>query len=196
MQAFIIASGPSLRGFGYAKLKGRHCIAVNLAFRSVLWAEHVYFSDCRFWRWHHEELRRHPGRLHTVCRLGKLLPSVYQEDSVTVWERGRAPLDPVNLSTGNSSGYAAISLAVRLGFRRLVLLGYDYAPAADGAMHCHEEHPIAVRDGALDKMRTPFPALAAALVEEGVEVINANPDSALDCFSVADLDEILSDIGR
>ena len=44
-EVFIIGGGPSLKGFDFARLKDKTCVAVNLSFRYVPWAKLVVFLD-------------------------------------------------------------------------------------------------------------------------------------------------------
>ena len=61
-----VSPGGILTGFDFSRLDGRITIAVNLVFRDLPGAEFLYWSDARFWRWHHREIALHPGRKFTV----------------------------------------------------------------------------------------------------------------------------------
>jgi len=93
--------------------------------------------------------------------------------------------------TGGNSGHGAINLAFLLGARRIILLGFDCHPN-----HRHE-HWFGRYDwgGQLDdsttrRWRENFHTLAIELKREGVAVINANPDSAVDAFPRMSLEEV------
>ena len=92
---------------------------------------------------------------------------------------------PNGLRTGANSGYQAINLAVHLGARRIILLGYDMKPS-NGRSHWFGEHPDRV-DPPYSTMLASFPSLVDPLRKRGVEVINCTPDSALDVFPKMDL---------
>lgn len=92
---------------------------------------------------------------------------------------------------GANSGYQAINLAYLWGAKRILLLGYD-CKNIDGKAHWFGQHPQGLnRNQPLDEWKRNFPQLAADLQDEGVEVINCSPDSALTCFKGMDLDEAI-----
>lgn len=100
--------------------------------------------------------------------------------------------DPDGLRTGHNSGYQAINLAFHMGAERIVLLGIDMkARDSDGRMHWFDrrhEYPAELYQ---ELMLPNFQTLLAPLARHGVEVVNASPDSALDCFRRAPLAEAL-----
>jgi hypothetical protein len=93
------------------------------------------------------------------------------------------------LRTGSNSGYQAINLAVHLGARRILLLGYDMR-AAQGRDHWFGSHP--------DRQQPPFalflrlfPTIVAPLAQLGVTVLNCSRSTALHCFPRVDLEDAL-----
>jgi hypothetical protein len=105
-------------------------------------------------------------------------------------QQGLEP-EPTGLRTGSNSGYQAINLAVHLGAKKIVLLGYDMKQAR-GRNNWHDEpRPHASQDVYEQSMLPHFASLVDPLRELGVEVINATPDSALECFPKATLAEAL-----
>ena len=102
-------------------------------------------------------------------------------------------LDPSGLRHGSNSGYQAINLAVNLGAKRIVLLGYDMKVNGHRT-HWHNEQrqDASVFAGTIrDTMLPHFHTLIDPLKVLGVEVINATPDSALTCFPMMMLEEAL-----
>ena len=99
-------------------------------------------------------------------------------------------LDSTGLRSGGSGGYQAINLAVHLQADRVLLLGYDMKPAADGRHHWHEPH---AGDRHLNyALRLPaFETLVEPLRRIGVDVVNCTPDSALTTFPTRSLREVL-----
>lgn len=92
---------------------------------------------------------------------------------------------------GRNSGYQALNLAYHLGASKIVLIGYDMQ--TDGAkVHWHGDHPKGLQNArTIDRWAGYFPALAADLEQEGVEVVNCTIKTALDCFPRADLRDVL-----
>ncbi len=95
---------------------------------------------------------------------------------------------------GSNSGYQAIGLAVHLGVKRIILLGYDMKFGPEGQVHHHGDHPKGMNNPAaglfsawIERFKTIVPDLERA----GVEIINCTPGSALKCFPAAKLEEVL-----
>jgi len=178
-----LASGPSLTRADVAlvRAQGLPTIVVNTTYQMAPWADVLYACDAKWWAWQQGapgfrgrsrftlEAARWPG----LQRLGKGT------------ETGLS-LDPLKLCTGSNSGYQAINLAVLLGAQRILLLGYDMAPAADGRQHWHPDHPDRVRSP-YQKFRQVFPTLVEPLRAAGVEVVNCSRRTALTCFPQQDL---------
>ncbi len=190
MQPFyLVAGGPSLRGFDWSFLIGKRCIAINRSFERLPDAV-LYFTDRRFWDWHREAIVAHPGRKITGASVKHVChPTV--ENWILTGARG---LDTTygQIRHGNNGGYAAINVAYHLGARRMYLLGYDFR-YDDERSHWHEGHPTLHRERVFDKMLPHFPFLASELAERGVEVYNVNPDSALRAFPFCTLEDALAD---
>ena len=95
---------------------------------------------------------------------------------------------------GSNSGYQAINLAVHLGVKRIVLLGYDMQLGPDGQVHHHGPHPKGMNnpEGGLFKAWVErFATIVPDLERAGLEIINCTPNSALRCFPMAKLEEVL-----
>lgn len=100
--------------------------------------------------------------------------------------------DPEYIHTGGNSAYQAVNVAVLLGVARVILLGLDLKYGAGGKKHWHEDHPDRNPSESQFKMwienfRGTLPDLARA----GVDVVNCSRDTALDCFSMAALEDVL-----
>jgi hypothetical protein len=192
---FLIGGGPSLAGFDFEKLRGRRVITINRSFRVTPWADVLYFCDRNFWRVDSAEiLKTFTGRhIVTVCR--------EQHDRLkNIQNTGTSGLElrPIGVKHGTNSGYQAINLGFLMGARRLVLLGYDMKTAG-GETHHHGGY----RTGGVDpaqyshvmqhtlqqRMLPYFPRLVDPLKAAGVEVFNANPDSALRCWPTIQRDQ-------
>lgn len=100
---------------------------------------------------------------------------------------GRLSLAPIK-AFGNS-GAGAISLAVKAGASRVILLGYD-CQKTGGMVHHHGDHPAGLGNaGSMPKWPEQFKRLAASL--EGVEVINCSRETALTAFPRGELESAL-----
>lgn len=94
------------------------------------------------------------------------------------------------LMTGQNSGHQAINLAVLLGARRILLLGFDMK-SSGGKTHWFGEHPTRTDESIFSAMLNNFPHMVRPLAALGVEVINCTPGSALQCFPKQTLDQTL-----
>lgn len=186
----ILAGGPSLTAKQVNACHGRvRVIAVNTSYKLAPWADLLYACDEKWWGWHDGA----PG--FAGIKVG-LKWNAVAERWETTWENANWPgihavagsgndgidLRPGYIRTGGNSGYQAINLAVQLGVRRIVLLGFDCKMGAKKEKHWHPDHP----DGSgADNYQTwiaNYAALAPQLEKLGVEVINANPESGIEAF--------------
>ena len=182
-----IGGGPSLTAGDVDRVEGKaRVVAVNDAHRLPPWADVLYGCDRKWWRWH--------GGVPEFPGLKVSLEETGEADIKLLGNSGELGFDPDRrrLRTGANGGYQAIHLAVHLGARRIVLLGYDMKPAPDGRTHWFGEHPVATKPSVFAAVMLPkFPTLKAALDRLGVEVVNATPDSALTIWPTHRLDEVL-----
>jgi len=187
----ILGGGPSLTALQVEHCMGKaRVIAINDAARLAPWADLLYFCDERWYRWHEKLVRGFAGMKVTLenYRLRDEVPGLLcleRHDEAGFWPH------PDGLCTGSNSGYQALQVAAHLGARKIVLLGFDMKPAADGRNHFFGEHPDRVRP-AFGLFLRSFPAIARHLADRGIEVLNATPESALDCFPMRGLAEALA----
>ena len=96
------------------------------------------------------------------------------------------------LVTGRNSGFQALNLAVLAGARRILLLGFDGAPAADGSTHWHGGHKSPSGPSIYKHFRAAMTAVEGDLAAIGVEVLNCSPGSAINSFPKVPLEEALA----
>lgn len=106
---------------------------------------------------------------------------------------------PGYIGSGGNSGFQAINLAVQLGAKRIVLVGYDMR--LDGGIHWHGEHEKALNNpnlGHIIKWRKIIDEAAGDLAALGIEVVNVGACSALTAYPFMDLQDALDvcDHGR
>ena len=184
----IIASGESaaktLAGQNLADLS-ISVMTINSSWRLYPLA-HVHYSNDGDW-FEHE--MRSTGILTEAKGLffcGDPLRKVSRTIRHYLFHKNSRGLDmrPGCLAWGGNSGYAGINLAAQLGAEKIVLVGYDMK----GASHWHGEHDPAVKKPFNFPMWVPrFKELADAAKGRGIEILNASPDSALTCFTKADI---------
>jgi hypothetical protein len=170
-------------------------VAVNDAYRLAPWADVLYSSD-RFW-WSH--YRGHPAFAGQKAAIehtpGRHLPR-YDTWGVQVYRNtgmDGIETDPTGLRTcGGNSGGAAVNLAVHLGARRIVLLGYDMGYGASSRRHFFGDHPQPLSNTHnFPTWRMAFRTMRQPLESLGIEVVNCSRVTALDAFPCAPLEAVL-----
>lgn len=192
-----VASGPTLTEADLAVVRGRApVVAVNDAIRLAPWADVLYSSDRGWWRYY--------GGVPSFAGL-KVCVGWKRGDATPIWRTPTIHVlthtgveglerDPTGLRTGGHSGYAAINLAVHLGARRIVLLGYSGGPVA-GKSHFFGAHPAGLTESTsanFQAFRQAYPTLLEPLSAAGVSVVNATPRSWITAFPSAPIGDALA----
>lgn len=184
---YILGGGPSLAAVDVNRLRHERVIAVNNAYKLGWWIPVLYFGDCRWLKWHTENLKHWPGLKVTTC--DQHLSELGRQLNIKVVRKKNAPdglfRDRSIMAWNLSSGACAINLAVHLGAQRIVLLGYDMRKI-DGHNNWHTEHPNAATHDPYQKFVTRFGAIARDLKALGVHCVNSTPGSALTDFPIVD----------
>jgi hypothetical protein len=188
--AFILGGGPSLTQEVVDRLKGRRVIATNEAGKLAPFADILLFSDHKWYRPNKEFVAQWPQAVVT-CSVPAAQDMPHKVHLVSVENtRGFPPSGSGFIRNGRSSGHKAISLAVAMGARRAVLLGFDMR-VVDGRSHFHGEYkraPELYRDAFIPT----FKGWCRDARRSGCEVLNATPGSALTEFPFTTLDEVLA----
>jgi len=184
-----LATGPSLTSADVDYCRGRaRVIAVKNASDLAQWADAVYSADSDttlWWKRNGDRLHAYSGLRYTLDPAAAKWATVLRNTGFTGLE-----LDPSGLRTGKNSGYQAINLAVHLGAKRIILLGYDMQTGPKGEDHFFGAHPFNARPPLA--MFVPFfDTLVEPLRAAGVEILNASRVSALTCFPKVALVESL-----
>jgi hypothetical protein len=177
---FILASGPSVKQLDLSPLKGRRVIAVKSSHLTWPTADVLFFADSRWWRDPKLKPRTFEGLIVSTAtsiadkasraRIRMML----KRNPVALAEERHA----VALERTSTTG--AINLAVHFGAARIVLLGVDGKIAPDGTRHCHGvKWPYPLVETCFDDQAREYAAIAPSAERLGVEIVNANPDSAI-----------------
>lgn len=193
LTAFVLAGGASVKNLDLSLLKGWRVIAINSAHLTYPDADILFFADHRWWTDVGRNEQAFEGRIVTtsnggprdVLRLEKIDPA-----------KGIAT-KPTQVALSRTSVSGAINLAVHLGCKRIVLLGVDGKVGADGQRHHHGgKYPWPMVKACFDHHAEEFRAIAPSLKAAGVEVINANPDSAIGVWPKVSFQEVVSMLQR
>lgn len=185
----ILGGGPSLTldQIETVRARGWRMIAINNAYQIAMDADLLWWCDRQWYDLHrdHPDFVAFPGIRATLDN--RSLPADYH-----LANTGPAGIEtaPNGVRTGSNSAHQTINLCCHLGAARVVLLGID-GKYLDGRSHWHGGHPLP-HDEAFyqDKMIPLLHTAVQPLRDLGVEVINANPNSAVDAFPRLALSDI------
>lgn len=213
----ILAGGPSLKTQDLSKVwsDAIHIITINDSWRLLPYPNPFtiqitdcgpglipYFCDAKWWQMEMSKNSRSLDNnvsFHDMIYKGFWVTSSQefndhpQVRTLKLTGEQGLELDPTGLRHGSNSGYQAINLAVNLGAKKIILLGYDMQ-IVNGKSHWHNEprQPNVDFKLTLAKSMLPhFESLIEPLNTLGVEVFNATPNSALKCFPEITLEEAL-----
>lgn len=108
-------------------------------------------------------------------------------DELSVYSR-----KPDRLAPGKNGGYQAINFAALAGAARIVLLGFDMKHRG-GQSNWHGKHLVKSPERWVKQYLPLFRPLAAELKKDGIEVINASEQTALDAFPRRPIAELIPD---
>ena len=204
---YIIGGGPSLKGMDLTPLRKKRVIGVNAAYRDypgiidLLW-----FGDRKFWS--DEDPKFHgfcnhinanfTGLIATCCAGQINLPPYIKK-----LKRGRMygintdktksgiKLTPRTISWNGNSGASAINVACHLGAKTIILLGFDMTLGESGEKNYHDYYNGEKPGEGFGDHKKGFPEIARKADMLGIEIINANPESAIECFAKMTFEEAL-----
>ena len=178
-----LASGPSLAQEDVDYVRGKATvIAVNDAVLLAPWADVLYSSDQPWWqrrKWAQDfsgvrvmvdPIRANRSANEAAERHGVLVLKNTGKDGIE--------FSPDGLRTAINSGGAAINLAVHLGAKRIVLLGYDMGPSGK-RFHFNDDKPTY---SAYDVFIQRIGTMAEPLAQAGITVVNCSRQTKLQCF--------------
>lgn len=187
-----------------------HVIGINVAYLIGTWIDMVFFGDGKFFREHRQNLARWPKLKVSSSPSTENVPWVKYLQHDIANPLGISPKRNC-ISWNSNSGASAINLAVHLGAKRIILLGFDMKMNEEGNRHWHNLYKIPpavpVSEVLPKRMKgrvithnqpytrhlRSFPELARSAERMGVEILNASPDSAITVFPKFSLKELLYD---
>lgn len=150
---FVLASGPSMTQRVADRLRGHHVIVINCTFKIAPWADVWFFTDNnivfdredkegRPLSFVHPDgtvmtdvVENWPGMIATISRQAKRVfddPKIRRGRPPRIlrikqepWDEGFPPIGSGTIKHGRTSGHSAIALAVAMGAKRVILLGFD-----------------------------------------------------------------------
>lgn len=167
----------------FHKIKGAHTIGINAAYKLGDWLDIVFWGDSSFWKDNEDDLLSLKKALLVTCmRTDAELPRRVKHLKKSAHRYGVCE-EKNSVSWNYNSGAAAINLAMHLGARRIILLGFDMSTDTNQNQHWHKEYKndTSVEQTFARHLRG-FPHIQKAALDWGVEIINASPNSAINAF--------------
>lgn len=183
-----LASGPSLTVADVEAVRGHVVIAINDVVKVAPWAHVLYSSDSLWWD-RHKGMPTFQGLKYKVSASQFRLEKPRWPGVVTLKNTGEKGVDftPDCLRTGHNSGSAAINLAVHLGARRILLLGYDMGPY-QGRHHYFDAAPVQ-HNSPYEMFRKYMKTMVQPLADAGIEVLNCTRRTNLEHFPIVSLED-------
>jgi hypothetical protein len=193
----VAATGPSLTPDVADACRGQNIIAVNDAYRLLPFAQMLYACDAKWWEVHKgcpdfqgEKWSSHglPGRVRHNDKTE--VAARYGLHLVAGQDGEEFSLDPEVITYGSNSGFQAINLALLLGAKRIVLVGFNMQ-AVNGSRHFFGDHGRGLRNtSSYSNFIRAFERAARKLPPE-IQIVNATPNTALRCFRMMPLEKAL-----
>jgi len=185
----IIAGGPSLirEDIEYAEKQNVDILGINDAYRICNRLNYLYACDRRWWNWHWTRVNEIKCRKFALEDMeGRVGIEQMQNGGIS-----GLSFEWPTLRTGKNSGYQAINLAILLGYKKLILLGYDMQQD-NGKVHWFGDHEGPLINAGWRKYREWIEFYKGMIKElpADIEIINATRKTALTCFPRMKLREL------
>lgn len=183
---FIIGGGPSLSGFDFRSLRGKRCMAINVAFKEVPWADIALIGDTRLLDHlaDDKDWDRFTGDRYTrasqLSRAKEPQPKdITPLETQEAWSRQKGCV----VSLGNT-GLCGLNLAELLGWSPLFLLGFDCGGFDETGRlaNYHLRYPLRWLKPGLYLVDKFTQAFRAVIGDIRAEVYNCDSKSGLECF--------------
>ena len=199
----VAASGPSLtascaRECRLARwLHGWRVLAVNDACKALPWADAMYAADISWWRTHEGakgfngiKYTSHSDASSQFCDDKTELIREFKDLHLVNAHPGKdfsTNQQYINYGEQAHSGFQAVNLALLLGAKCVVLVGFDYR-FIDGKSHFFGDHPYGLSQFEESKFRELACAFNTAPCSK---IVNATPGSRITAYPQVSLDDAL-----
>lgn len=201
---FIIGGGPSARNVDFSLLQDEVVVCINDSILDFPNATAVYWVDETWASENFDLLKSHPVPHRFTSKPSQHITYARNGDPKTIANAaiirrtGDSGYDPApDQLCGNNSGVQVLNLVVNMKPKRIVLIGFDMKRDKETrATHYHNKPRLPIQDYIYNDLFVPsMNALAKGMQKNGcaVEIINANPNSALRCFKFGDYTDYLRD---
>lgn len=193
----VAAPGPSLTQEVAEQCRSLHVVAVNDAHRLFPFADVLYACDAAWWNYYLGVPEFHGEKWSSHGNAGHDDKTKAAADHRLRLVRGKdAPgfsYDSGSIHYGDNSGFQAVNLAGhKIGWRgTIALVGFDMR-TVDGKRHFFGDHPECLTQTGPGYRKWPQSfAVASKSLPQECKIINCTPDSALACFPMRRLLDVL-----
>ena len=203
-RCFLIGGGPSLIDFNPKLLKNELTIGVNKAF--IKFNPTINYSmDPNFQKFLSKEPCSALTSVQEQWRNYKGVKVFLKTSSKYIYNKNifliqrirdkrKISYDPnIGIIPGKCSGFGALMLAISLGCKEIYLLGYDL-DVQNNLTHWHEGYKNQTIEKCLHRLKrfkANFNEYSEILRNEGIQIVNLNLDSKLECFPKDSIENIL-----
>ncbi len=194
--AVLIATGPSLTPEQIEHVRTHRdaidaVMGVNDAYRICDFLDLLYAADGRWIEHHRDTLRNLSFDKWTALDKRYDFSPEWNEIKVISDHKRGLSTDREELIGGCHSGYQLINLAYLMGFRTVILLGYD---ATRGGQHFFGLHPTTALQVKSNYARwmIRYKNMADDAERLGLTIINATASSAIPYFEKRPIEEVLT----
>ena len=190
---FLIGGGNSLNTLlpDPSVLDGKDIISINTAYR-LFPKSILFFADQKWFHIHKENLKNtFKGTIVTASQKDRR----FYVDNGLLFIFMRGPDNGISevedKLSGSNSGQMAINLAVLMGYKKIVLLGFDM-DSRTHKVHWHDGHGVGTNVSRYDTVFIPGMKSIVPFQEKlDFKVYNINRQSVLKYFEFADLEQFL-----
>lgn len=180
-------------------IHNKHIIGINISFMIGNWIDFAFFGDPNFFLKYQVELAKFPGLKISCAPNTENVPWIKTLGRDGSHGKGISS-NPYKVSWNGNSGAAAISVAANAGAKRIILLGFDMKLGDNKMQHWHDVYQRGPAVGDRRMKHLPFQRhligfaqIAKDAKSRGIEILNANPKSAIEEFKKYSVKELLYD---
>lgn len=181
--AVIVASGKSLTKEDVDYCKDKSVVyVVNNCYQLAPWAKALYACDEEWWDAYKPEFSGEKWTINENASKKYGLNHI-NYDSQLIFSAKDI------IATGNNSGFQAMNLAYLHGYKRIILLGFDYM---NSGQHWFGKHKGSLQKSPDMRRWVQHMRKAQPIMESlGIDVINCTRETAIDCFKQMPITEAL-----
>jgi len=197
---FIIGGGMSVLNVDLSLLQDEVVVCINDAYRDFPNATAIYWVDESWASENYDNLKQHACQLRFTSKHTQHLNYKRRPDPTTIANgfvlrrTGDAGYDPnADCVMGNNGGVQVLNLVVNMRPSNVILIGYDMKKEGNRSHYHNEERPFIKDQIYSDQFIPSIMALSREMKKSGckVNIINANPNSAVRCFEFGEYTDFL-----